>query len=35
MTRRAYYGIVLAALIGMIAGLLELGWQLVADQDLG
>jgi hypothetical protein len=34
MTRRHFYGFALFALIGMVAGLLELGWQLVSGQDV-
>jgi hypothetical protein len=33
MTRLTFYGITLAALIGMIAGLLELIYQQVCDAD--
>jgi hypothetical protein len=34
MTRRHYYAFVLFALMGMVAGLLELGYQLVTGQEV-
>lgn len=33
MTRRSYYGFVIAALAGMVLGLLELGYRLTIDTD--